>query len=465
MLNEKEMKKYETIKLLMELKLTRKEAAHLLNISLRQIDRLKQRYIKEGKIGFMNKNKNITKLNKIPVDIINTLEELYLSEYYDFSITAFYEVIEPDYDISYSGLLNEFKKRDIISPYAHKSTIKLYNENMKKAIQNEQVDDSKVQLMESRMLISEQARTRKSCNIKCFGEEVQIDACEFNWFGEYISYLHLAVDKATKKVLFGWFEYQEVTRGYYVVLFNIIINYGIPKLIKSDNRSSFTTNRNNGITQFEEICNTLGILLKTSSDPIFKTNVERENGTIKRRLKAELRKNNITDIDEANKYLNEVFIPFINSKFSYKINESTSMMKPNNYTEEELRLIISEKFTRIIDTGSCISYNKKYYIPTNSETGEIVAFKSKTVCTLIVSYDGELWCLIENHYYKLSEVEQRDKELEKEDKKIEKESKPKYIPPKNHSWRQNMMLKKFVNGAPPQTPRFNDHDIQKKESK
>ena len=40
-----------------------------------------------------------------------------------------------------------------------------------------------------------------------FGQEVQMDACEKKWFGGIVTYLHLAVDKGTKKVLFGWFEY------------------------------------------------------------------------------------------------------------------------------------------------------------------------------------------------------------------------------------------------------------------
>ena len=61
-----------------------------------------------------------------------------------------------------------------------------------------------------------------------------MDACEKIWFGNVVTYLHLAVDKGTKKVLFGWFEYEELTRGYFVLLYNIIINYGIPEKIKAD---------------------------------------------------------------------------------------------------------------------------------------------------------------------------------------------------------------------------------------
>ena len=131
MLNAKERKKYDTIKSLIEFRITRKEAAFSLGITLRQVDRLKIKFIKEGEKGFMNKNRNLKKANKSSENIIEKLGNIYLEKYYDFSLTAFYEKIENEYKISYSVLLNESKKRDVISPYAHKSTIKLYNEKWK----------------------------------------------------------------------------------------------------------------------------------------------------------------------------------------------------------------------------------------------------------------------------------------------------------------------------------------------
>lgn len=90
------------------------------------------------------------------------------------------------------------------------------------------------------------------------------------------------------------------------------------------------------------------------------------------------------------------------------------------------------------------SNNYKYYIPINPETGKITCFSKGTKCTLIINYDGEYWCEIENHYYQLKEIENRDSIMKKEseisDSKKEKEH-HKYIPPKNHPWRKNMMLK------------------------
>ena len=450
MLNDNERKKYEIIEKVINGFITRKEASIELKLSLKQIDRLKNIYHSEGKEGFIHKNRGKESKNKTDESIIIDLETLYLDEYYDYNFEQFYEEINDKFKISYDVMLKRFTKDDIISPLAHKKTIKAYNEKMKTTINedNQEIDNAKIILYKSRMIEVEKAHLRRSSNLYLFGQEVQMDACEKLWFGGIVSYLHLAVDKATKKVLFGWFEFEEITRGYFVVLFHIIINYGIPTKIKTDNRSSFSANNAKNkdkklfLTQFGKVCEELNIVLETTSVSTAKANVERENRTFKNRLIAELRHENITDIDEANKYLNKIFIPKMNQKFSYAIDEKTSLMRENNYTEEELKLIISEKYTRIIDNASAISYGRKYYIPINIKTGEVTCFMKGTKCIFIINYDGEYYGEIENHYYKLLELENRDTVMKKESEiNIAKKEHHKYIPPSNHPWRKNMMLK------------------------
>ena len=450
LLTEKENKTYETIDKVIKGTITRKEAMTQLHRSRQQVYRLIKIYNQYGEEGFIHKGRGKISPNRKDAQLIDELENQYLTEYYDYNFEAFFEKIQDKYNISYDTMLKHFTADDIISPLAHKKTIKLYNEKMKAQLDNgEQKDDNKVELFKSRMIEVEKAHIRRSSNLYCFGQEVQMDAsCEL-WFNNTTSYLHLAVDKATKKVLAGWFEYEEVTRGYFVVLFNTIINYGIPQKIKADNRSSFTANNAKNkinkhfLTQFGKICEELNVVLETSSIATAKPNVERENGVFKNRLIAEMRHEGIKTIDEANDYLNNVFIPMMNQKFSYKINPKTSKMRPNNYTLDELNLIISEKYNRIIDNASTIRYNKKYYIPINIETGEVVTFLKGTECLFIITYNGEYYCKIEHHYYQLAEIESRDSTMEKEAEKSQgtKKEHHKYIPPKNHPWRKNMMLR------------------------
>ena len=450
LLTEKENKTYETIEKVIKGTITRKEAMAQLHRSRQQIYRLIKIYNQYGEEGFIHKGRGKISPNRKDAQMIDQLENQYLTEYYDYNFEAFFEKIKDKYNISYDTILKHFTADDIISPLAHKKTIKLYNEKMKAQLDNgEQKDDNKVELFKSRMIEVEKAHIRRSSNLYCFGQEVQMDAsCEL-WFNNTISYLHLAIDKATKKVLAGWFEYEEVTRGYFVVLFNTIINYGIPQKIKADNRSSFTANNAKNkidkhfLTQFGKICEELNVVLETSSIATAKPNVERENGVFKNRLIAEMRHEGIKTIDEANDYLNNVFIPMMNQKFSYKINPKTSKMRPNNYTLDELNLIISEKYNRIIDNASTIRYNKKYYIPINIETGEVVTFLKGTECLFIITYNGEYYCKIEHHYYQLAEIESRDSTMKKESEEPQdiKKEHHKYIPPKNHPWRKNMMLR------------------------
>ena len=443
-LNDKEQRNFDIIKKVVEGNLTRKEAMFELELSRQQIYRLINIYHSKGKDGFIHKNRGKIAHNKLDKKLIEELEQLYLNEYYDYNFEAFYDELQENkkykdkYNISYSSLYKEFLNDDIISPIAHKGTIKLYTEKMNKAIvENAEIEEEKIDLFKSRQITFEQAHTRRSSNMFAFGQEVQMDACEKKWFGGIVSHLHLAVDKGTKKVLFGWFEFEELTRGYFVLLYNIIVNYGIPARIKTDNRNSFSNQENKvDTTQFGMICNTLGIELITTSISTAKANVERENKTFKDRLIAELRHENITDIDNANKYLNEIFIPKMNKKFSYEINYETSKMKPNSYSLDELNLIISEKFIRIIDNASAIKYQSKYYIPVNPNTGEVTCFMRRTECTFIITYNAEYWCKIEGNYYKLEELESRDTTMKKEitnDKPVERK---KYIPPANHPWRK-----------------------------
>ena len=448
-LSSKEKEKYQTIKKVVEGKMPKADAEAILKLTRRQINRLVIKFKDEGERGFIHKGKGKENQNKTDRKIILELEELYLKEYYDYNIEAFYEEIQSRYQVSYLVILSEFKKDDIISPLAIKKTIKLYNKKMADAIKNndKSISEEKKELYEIRKIANEQAHTRKANNLYSFGEEVQMDATFDLWFDNIVSALHLAVDKATKKVLFGWFEYEEITRGYFVLLFHIVINYGIPKRIKADNRTTFSVNnkalKGLNTTQFAKICDYLNIELKTSSIATSKANVERENKTFKGRLKAELRHEGITSIDEANRYLNEIFIPKMNKKFSYEIDYNKSKMRENNYSIEELNLIISEKYKRIIDNASSIKYKNKYYLLCNTNTGEVMTFKNKTECTFIIAYDSTYWCQVDGIYYLLAELESRDNVMTKESKNNKPIERKKYIPPANHPWRKS--YKKITN--------------------
>lgn len=125
-LSSKEKEKYQTIKKVVEGRISKAEAEAILKLTRRQINRLIIKFKEEGEDGFIHKNKGKKNQNKTDRSVILELEELYLKEYYDYNIEAFYEEIQDKYQVSYSVILSEFKKDDIISPLAIKKTIKLY---------------------------------------------------------------------------------------------------------------------------------------------------------------------------------------------------------------------------------------------------------------------------------------------------------------------------------------------------
>ena len=230
---------------------------------------------------------------------------------------------------------------------------------------------------------------------------------------------------------------------------NCILKYGIPQKIRTDKRGTFSINNartksNLNTTQFGRICKELEIQLTSSSNPLFKPNIERENKTFKGRLIAELRHQNITSDEEANKYLNEIFIPKINSKFAYEIDLERNNMRENTYSYEELNTIISEQYVRKIDNASSIKYKSTYYVPVDVETGEIISFKQNTICTLIIAYDNSYWCNIEENTYKLCKINAPSKKSYPKTTKTQEEiNKSKaHKPAPNHPWRT---YKKTIN--------------------
>lgn len=441
-LTEREKEKLNIIKKVTIGEFTKQEASKSLGLTIRQINRLLIKFNKEGENGFIHKNRNKESKKKISLEIKKEIVDLYITEYFDYNFTHFFEEIQKKYNLSYKTIDNILTEANIISPEAQHRTIKLYNANMKKAIRSKKATPEQINIYKKRQESEKQKHIRRSALLYNYGQEIQMDAAFAIWYGEKARALHLAVDKATKRVLYGWFDVQETTRSYFLLLMNIILRYGIPKKIKTDKRGTFSINNvkaksNLNTTQFGRICEELEIYLSSSSDPLFKPNVERENKTFKGRLIAELRHENIIDDESANKYLNEIFIPKMNSKFAYEIDFERNDMKENTYSFEELNIIISEQYSRKIDNSSSIKYQGKYYIPIDVETGEIMSFEQNTTCIIIIAYDNSYWCNINKVLYKLHEIKAPEKKVYQKTTKTQEEiNKSKaHKPAPNHPWR------------------------------
>lgn len=402
------------IKKVIAKEMTQKAAAIKLEISDRQVRRLIAKYNEIGENAFIHQNSGKSSHNKkIPTELADEIVNVYLNEYADYSFQHFYEEHGYKYGIAQQSMINIFIANEIISPYAQHRTVKLYNENMKNAIKDKTITEPLKQLYEQRKQEELEKHHRKSSLHYAFGEEVQMDAAFCIWFGQEETVLHLSVDKGTGTFLGGHFANQETTDAYLVVLMAQSINYGFPKKIKTDRRNTFSINNTKStksglsVTQFKRICEDLEISLICNSNPVFKPNVERANGTFKRRLKAELKHEKITNINDANKYLNDVFIPKMNKRFACEINPKKNVMRPNSYTEKELNFIISIREKRTIDNASSIKYYYSYYLLIDESTGEVMSFKSGTECIVVTTFDKKLYGIVNDETYLLYKLEQR----------------------------------------------------------
>ena len=441
----KEQKKYEVIKELVEHGGNKERAALKLGITIRQVNRLIIIYKERGKEGFVHGNRSrkpATTLNKsLSEDIIL----LYKTKYQDFNFSHFKEYLEEEENIkvSYKFIYDTLTKEGILSPKARKRTIKEY-------IKKQLLKEKKINLAMNEKQINEIVNHEINLEYshprgekpKYFGEIIEQDGSIHLWFGDKKTCLHLAIDKATSIIVGAWFDNQETLNGYYHVLYQILNNYGIPYRFLTDNRTVFNymllnpdkrTSEKDVLTQYGYACKQLGIDLNTTSVSQAKGLIERTNGTFQGRLVNELKLNGITTIEEANKYLTEVFVPKFNSKFAMDYHKFKSVFEIAP-SEEVINYTLAILTPRKIDNGNSIKYKNKYYQPYLNN--EIKCFLPKTECLVINAYNGELLVAIDEQVLELKELSRNERfSKEFDEEVVEKQEKEKYIPPMTHPWK------------------------------
>lgn len=248
---------------------------------------------------------------------------------------------------------------------------------------------------------------------KYFGELIQMDASNHIWFGNAKSYLHIAIDDATGRIVGAFFDNQETLKGYYEITSQIFLNYGIPAKFLTDKRTVFdyknsgsTLLENDYSTQFGMMCSKLGIEIETSSVPQAKGRVERVFGTLQSRLKAELRLSNVLDITSANDFLVE-FISKFNNEFSITLDSTLSVFE-KQLLPEEVNLHLSVLSQRIVDKGHSIKFEHLFYFPID-EKGKDLFLLPKTKVFIAKSLNGTFFCLTDTKVYNLRVIESHDK--------------------------------------------------------
>ncbi len=197
------------------------------------------------------------------------------------------------------------------------------------------------------------------------------------------------------------------------MLYQILSKYGIPYKFFTDNRTS----DKDVLTQYGYACKQLGIDLETSSVSQAKGLIERTNGTFQGRLVQELRLENITTIEESNKYLTEVFVPEFNKEFALDYKKFPTVFKTHP-SEEKINYTLAVLSPRKIDNGNSIKYKNKYYQPYINN--ELKSFPSKTECLIIKAFNGDLLVAIDDQILELRELSRNERFSNNFDNVVEK---------------------------------------------
>ena len=447
-----EQKKYEVIKELVDHNGNKNRASKKLGISRRQIDRLIIKYKENGKSAFIHGNRSKKPANALDNSISEDIILLYKTKYYDFNFCHFNEFLKKDenIDVSYDFIYKNLTKVGILSPKARKKTKKMVKK--KQLLEEKKINlatsDEQVDYIVNHEIALEDSHPRGE-KPKYFGEIIEQDGSIHEWFGGFKTCLHLAIDKATSTIVGAYFDKQETLNGYYNVFHQILTNYGIPYKFLTDNRTVFNymslnpdkrTSDKDVLTQYGYACKQLGVELETTSVSQAKGLIERTNGTFQGRLVAELRLNNITTMDEANKYLIDVFVPYFNNRFAldYKKFESVFEQSPN---EEVINYTLAVLTPRKIDNGNSIKYQNKYYQPYLNN--QLKYFIPKTKCLVIKTFNGDLLVTIDEQILELKELSRNERFSKEFDEVIEVKEKKKYIPPMSHPWKLSTFLKQI----------------------
>lgn len=455
----KEEKYYEVIKDYANKRINKHRAMIKTGLSERHVNRLRKRYLEEGKKAFSHKSKGVVPKNKISEETRNMVVSIYTEKFEGGNFKHFTEYLNEieKIKISYSSVRNILMENLKISPMAYRITRKKHKKHLraierskKTTLKEKTVVRKELQKLEFGVDNIHPVKPKK----KYFGEEIQIDGTPHDWVigvGKWT--LHLAVDNATGTVVAGHFEKTECLNGYFEILEQIVTKYGIPNSFKSDNHTIFnylhkkSASCEDTFTQFAYACNQLGIQLNTTSIPQAKGQIERLNKSFQSRLPIEFRLNDIKTIEEANNFLPS-FIEDYNKRFALPVNDNTSVFVPQ-VKKEELLLVISRKYQRKVLKGFIFKFENKTYEIVDKEGKKQLYRSGKNILVIQPFRSDIIYVTIEDKVYIAREIESHEKYSKEFDKEVQ-EKKEHYDLPKIDTYSTLSTFVKFLTKIPHQ---------------
>ncbi len=191
---------------------------------------------------------------------------------------------------------------------------------------------------------------------------VHLDASTHEWIaGLPMQDLVVALDDADGRILYAQFFAQEGTASTFAALEAVLRKFGRFCELYTDRGSHFCHTERVGEGPAEEqngqvsqALRALGIRQILARSPQARGRSERAFGTIQGRLPQELRLNRITDYGAANRYLEQVFVPDFNRRFTVTPAQTESAFV--KLAGIELELVLSSKHTRVVGNDNTVSF-------------------------------------------------------------------------------------------------------------
>lgn len=329
-MSKQEQLKYAVIEEFRSGRLRRKEAAMKLSLSERQISRLARKVRQKSLEGIKHGNYGRPPANKKSEVLLNQYVELYRRLYSNFNFSHALEMIDLHHDLE-------------------KISYKRFRRACRKA--------GLGKVKRRRVSRARMARERSAEE----GFMLQLDGSPHRWNGSEMWSLISFIDDASSDVPAAKFFDSETTWACMNLLREVISKKGIPHFILTDKAgwSSGTFKRQN-FSQFERACRELGICVITSSSAETKGRVERLNRTFQDRLIPELELYGIKSQKDANRYLEQCFIPSWREKFSVEARSDFSRYQALD-PHIDLSEVFCMKFKRIANRDHTMEFKGTRY--------------------------------------------------------------------------------------------------------
>lgn len=327
---------------------TLKQVAVFTGYTVVHLCNLKKEYQLKGSAVFQNGHKGKPPKTKVPDEIKRQIIDIYKTDFMNE------ETEEAANFHFFTKALNDFYDID----YSYRTIYNILTEAGYKSPEKHKVEKTKE---------IHRPRYRREQG----GDMIQLDATPYEWFswcGDKTKYaLHGAIDDAEEKITGLTMTQNECSYGYYDVLEQTCINFGVPVDAYTDRSAIFCVNPKDkdkltvqeqlaGIhekrTQWQRILTDLHINQILAWSPQAKGRVERMWRTLQGRLPWYFKKYKIKTIEAANEFLKTKYIQIFNEEFAIEREKKAVWRKP----PENLKLILCSKFSRHVNSAGIISF-------------------------------------------------------------------------------------------------------------